>query len=343
MIFIGDIACPEKKVDEWISSVSASGVFKDQVVVLNLEGVFKDDDDLYATTLHNSKRILKAFEGSKRVVVSLANNHMYDYPEEIASTQSFLQSKGIGSFGISNNGIEPYEFIENGQKYALFGHCWRLYTETNQNTVNNVSVESSDYIDFVSAVGTYTRKNRDAKVYCFMHWNYDLEKLVMPMHREIAKDLVDVGVTGVIGSHSHLPQGGEIYKGRPIVYGLGNFYLPSNTFFGGKLVFPKESHLTYALSVNAEVSKLIWFETDLEDVPVKFLEIEDFDSPKIKSLSPFASMSDNDYLTYFSKHRTKRFLVPIFDSYKNQSFRTKERFAIYRVKVLRKILSFFNR
>ena len=34
-----------------------------------------------------------------------------------------------------------------------------------------------------------------------MHWNYDLEKWIMPMHRNISRDLIDLGVAGVVGCH----------------------------------------------------------------------------------------------------------------------------------------------
>ena len=195
---------------------------------------------------------MSAFAQCEKVIVSLANNHMYDYPDEIEYTKSLLEENNIGYFGLLENGrIIPYEYENSdGIKYAFFGHCWRLYTRTNRNTVNEVRVVDCDYPLFVEAVSEYIKVHSDVEVYCFMHWNYDLEILPFPMHRKIARELVDVGVKGVIGNHSHVSQGMEVYKGRPIAYCLGNFYFPSGYYFEGKLNFPSESKITYGVRIN---------------------------------------------------------------------------------------------
>ena len=176
-----------------------------------------------------------------------------------------------------------------------------------------------------------------------MHWNYDLEKMVMPMHRKMAKDLIDAGAEAVIGSHSHRPQGAEIYKGKPIVYGLGNFYLPSGIYFDGKLSYPDYSKTTYALRIKDEECELIWFKTDSGNQPIEQMAIDCFDSQKIKELSPFRDMSEEEYIRYFKKHRSKSLFVPVFDDYKGRRYRAKERIAIARVKVIKTILKILKR
>ena len=226
---------------------------------------------------------------------------------------------------------------------AFFGHCWRLYTKTNKNKENGIGVSDAYYEDFVHEVIDYVHNHTDTKVYCFMHWNYDCERLVMPMHRKIAKDLIDAGVEAVIGSHSHRPQGAEIYKGKPIVYGLGNFYLPSGIYFDGKLSYPDFSKETYALRIKGGKCDLIWFRTDSANKPIEQIAIYSFDSEKIKELSPFINMSDNDYIKYFKKYRSKSLLVPIFDDYKGRRYRIKESIAITRVKVIKTILKLIKR
>lgn len=47
--------------------------------------------------------------------------------------------------------------------------------------------------------------------------------MVSPSLQEFYHALVDVGADVIHGHHSHVPQGWEEYKGRPIFYGLGNF------------------------------------------------------------------------------------------------------------------------
>jgi poly-gamma-glutamate synthesis protein (capsule biosynthesis protein) len=176
-----------------------------------------------------------------------------------------------------------------------------------------------------------------------MHWNYDLERLPMPMHRNIARKLIDVGASGVIGSHSHVPQGGEIYKGKPIVYGLGNFYLPSGIFFNGNLSYPEASKMTYALQINDDKLNILWFRTDSQGEIVSFDGMESFDGDRLKRISPFANMSDKEYISYFRKNRTKKLLVPVFVEYTGLKHSLQESYAITRVKVLRRLFKLLGR
>lgn len=295
-------------------------------------------------TLYNASTVLDAFKKSKCVLVSLANNHTYDYPDKIQRTIDILKSGNIKCFGV-NNGKQhdPLEIEEEGVKMAFFGHCWRLYTHTNKNNENHIRVNDLFYDDFVRDVKDYVNKNIGTKVYCFMHWNYDGEKLVMPMHREIAHDLIDAGVEAVIGSHSHRPQGAELYNGKPIVYGLGNFYLPSGVYFEGKLTYPDFSKETYALRIDGDKSELIWFDTDKGTIPIKQSCKESLDGLRIRELSPFLDLDELSYVSYFKKYRSKSFLVPVFDNYIGCKYKLKETMAIVRVRIIKTILKVLRR
>jgi poly-gamma-glutamate synthesis protein (capsule biosynthesis protein) len=41
--------------------------------------------------------------------------------------------------------------------------------------------------------------------------------------RQVAKAAIDAGADLVVGHHAHILQGMEVYKGRPVFHGLGNF------------------------------------------------------------------------------------------------------------------------
>ena len=340
MIFLGDIACPYERVSDFIDALSQIDAFKDELIVLNLEAnILNDGEKQKPLTLYNASTVLDAFKKSKGVLVSLANNHVYDYPDKIQRTIDILQSGGVKCFGVSTGEkYDPLEVEMDGVRMAFFGHCWRLYTRTNPNKENNLRVYDSYYDDFVRKVENYLKNHTETKVYCFMHWNYDGEKLVMPMHIKLSHDLIDAGVEAVIGSHSHRPQGAELYKGKPIVYGLGNFYLPSGVYFDGKLNYPDYSKETYALRINGDKCELIWFYTDKDGRPIRQIDIECLDGKRIKELSPFSKMDGNSYIKYFSKHRSKSLLVPIFDNYKGSEYKFKEALAVDRVHIIKTIL-----
>lgn len=341
MIFIGDIACPEERVSAFEECIKEIPTFQNETVVLNFEAnILNDEDVRKPLTLWNSPKVTDAFSGAKRVIVSLANNHAYDYPEHILRTAEILKGKGVGVFGLCNEdgSVTPYEFAdETGVRHAFFGHCWRLYTKTNPNKVNGVRIVDHPYDEFVDIVKHYIADNSGTKVYCMMHWNYDLEHLPFPMHRRVARMLIDAGVEAVVGSHSHRPQGAEVYKGKPIVYGLGNFYLPSGIYFDGKLSYPICSHETYALRMDGKGQKIVWFDTDTT-IPILPKGEESIEAgERIKKLSPFTSMPDDGYVSYFTKNRLKRTLVPVFDELGGVIPKLKENWAIARVRIIRSI------
>jgi poly-gamma-glutamate synthesis protein (capsule biosynthesis protein) len=59
-------------------------------------------------------------------------------------------------------------------------------------------------------------------VFVSLHWGIEHEPMPHPRQVEIAHLLIDHGADAIIGHHSHVPQAIEIYRGRPILYCLGN-------------------------------------------------------------------------------------------------------------------------
>ena len=171
-----------------------------------------------------------------------------------------------------------------------------------------------------------------------MHWNYDLEILPFPLLRSISKKLVDSSVDAVIGSHSHLPQGIELYKGKIIAYCLGNFHLPSGVYFGGTLTYPARCKRTYGIKFANNTAYCVWFSTDRVtsgDV-IQHLETENLNETSISFNNQFSEYDDKKYLTYFSKYRVNKLLVPVFERYNNQKLTDlQEIFAIYRIKIIK--------
>jgi poly-gamma-glutamate synthesis protein (capsule biosynthesis protein) len=59
-------------------------------------------------------------------------------------------------------------------------------------------------------------------IVCF-HWGAEYRHDVSDMQVEIAHAAVDCGADAVIGTHPHVLQGRETYRGAPIYYSVGNF------------------------------------------------------------------------------------------------------------------------
>src|SRR5690606_18444702 len=117
----------------------------------------------------------------------------------------------------------------------------------------------------------------DSVVIPFMHWSYELEDTPQPFERELAKELIDLGVSGVIGCHPHRIGGFEMYKGKPIIYSLGNWMFKQNYYHNGKLKFPDFCNKELALEWDFEKNKILFhfFEYNKEASILRYLHTED--------------------------------------------------------------------
>ena len=74
-----------------------------------------------------------------------------------------------------------------------------------------------------------TKLNEEADiVVVYFHWGIEGDRTPMASQREIAKACIDHGVDLVIGAHPHVLQKTETYKGKQIIYSLGNFCFGGN-------------------------------------------------------------------------------------------------------------------
>lgn len=179
-------------------------------------------------------------------------------------------------------------------------------------------------------VNPYTRDNvlkcanealkQKEPVVCFMHWDYELEKYPHPYDRQLAMELIDLGVCAVIGCHAHRVQPVEFYKGRPIVYGLGNFLFYQGHYFDGKLRFPKfcEEEYIFELMDGGGKFALHHFHYDSEQNRLEYVKSEDISPDKdFEGKAEFTGFTTKEYEQFFKKNRVQKKLLPIF--YANES------------------------
>ena len=62
----------------------------------------------------------------------------------------------------------------------------------------------------------------------YVHWGVERETEPKDYQRAMGRQYIDAGADLVIGSHPHVLQGIEYYKGKPIFYSLGNFVFGSS-------------------------------------------------------------------------------------------------------------------
>lgn len=186
--------------------------------MLNLEGpVTKNTSVSSGTTSENPNHFRFTFDsektrafllGNRFNAVNLGNNHAGNFGKEGAQeTRNFLQENGVGFFGDPFDvGNTVYETSVRGQKIAL----------VNYNAFSSISAEQT--IDTVRKEGTL-----GYKVFVYCHWGVEYALRENEKQRALAHAFIDAGADAVIGSHPHVVEPIEAYKGKTIFYSLGNF------------------------------------------------------------------------------------------------------------------------
>lgn len=166
-------------------------------------------------------------------IVSLANNHAYDYgPDALLDTLETLDNAGILRVGAGKNLAEASEtkYIElDGLKTAFISGTrveWVEFTkgatETEPGVFRTVDPE------------LLYQRVREARaeadlVIVYIHWGIEGVDYLEEYQQTVGKQLIDEGADAVIGDHTHCLQGVELYKGKPIIYSLGNYWFNART------------------------------------------------------------------------------------------------------------------
>jgi len=170
---------------------------------------------------------IKETFGKLPLAVNLANNHIMDYGEEaFLRTVDYLSCNSIGYFGAGNkknNYNNPYIFDFEESKIALLGYsCPTTHAVFGSDTSNGSALLDVDAIikDIRSC-----RAEVDMIVVS-LHWGDEEIRFPKATDVEKAHMLIDAGADMIYGHHAHVMQSVEIYKGKYIFYGVGNFLFP---------------------------------------------------------------------------------------------------------------------
>ena len=199
-------------------------------------------------TFKASPKRLSIYEEIGVDLVTLANNHVYDFGKDaFYDMLDAFKEYDIPYVGAGKNIEEakrPYYFIIDGYKIAFVnatraekiiltpeateteGGVLRCYDPT---MFSNVIKEAKENSDYVVALVHYGKED-----------SHSLEKVQV----DTSKLYIDSGADIIIGTHAHVLQGIEFYKDKPIIYNLGDFIFNNETkdtgIFQIKMKFNKE-------------------------------------------------------------------------------------------------------
>ena len=159
--------------------------------------------------------------------MSLANNHSGDFGKAAFAEQlDLMRRAGLAGFGGGRNATEahtPLVIERNGLRIALLGYLeFKPRSFEADATRPGVAWSGEDEQVIEDIVAARTVHHADI-VIPFMHWGWEEEAQPSPRLRAFARRMIDAGADMVVGGHPHVTQGADVYKGKPIIYSLGNF------------------------------------------------------------------------------------------------------------------------
>lgn len=154
--------------------------------------------------------------------VTLANNHYLDYGESGALTTITACGRfGIDYVGGGKNFNEASRILFKeikGTTLAIINCCEHEFSIATDNTAGSNPLNPiSQYKSILEA-----RKKADF-VIVIVHGGIEFFPLPSPRMIETYRFFVDIGADAVINHHQHCYSGYEVYNGKPIFYGIGNF------------------------------------------------------------------------------------------------------------------------
>lgn len=168
-------------------------------------------------------RVIEGLIYSGFNVLSLANNHVFDYGSEAFSdTLRILnknQIKFIGAGINEHQAKRPLILKIKGAKIAILAYSSFFDSST---FVANREKPGIASIKSVKRDITEIRKDVDF-IIVSIHWGIEYCEYPVPLESEMAREIIEFGADLILGHHPHVIQGIENHRSGVIVYSLGNF------------------------------------------------------------------------------------------------------------------------
>lgn len=154
--------------------------------------------------------------------LTLANNHFRDFGEEgVLTSLRCFKDNDIDYVGGGENIVEAeailYKRFADG-KLAIINVC------ENEFSIANPTRAGSAPLDTVEVYHRILEARKQADyVLVIIHGGHEHYQLPSPRMKQLYRFFVEVGADAVVNHHQHCYSGYEIFNGKPIVYGLGNF------------------------------------------------------------------------------------------------------------------------
>lgn len=232
ILIAGDFGCGDR-----IVKLSQSGKGKDilepisEIVkncdysIVNLEAPLKGDGkpiDKRGPHIYSNNQSIEMLKECGFDCCTLANNHFRDWGEEgVNQTLTALDGIGFDHVGGGKNIEEARETL-----YVKRGLCTIAIVNVCESEFNIASKDQGgsaplDVMDVFYRIKE--AKSKADTILVIVHGGHERFSLPSPRMKRTYRFFVDIGADAVINHHQHCYSGYEVYKDKPIFYGLGNF------------------------------------------------------------------------------------------------------------------------
>lgn len=168
---------------------------------------------------------IELLKQAKVSVACLANNHIFDFHEKgITDTLDICKDNQIDTMGIvSRADGQPYWLIKEvqGKRIGFLNYCEHEFS------VREEGLLGANGYDAIHAFYDIQQLRPQVDyIIVVYHGGNEYHPLPNPQVKKVFHYLADLGADAVIGHHTHVFSGYEVYKEKPLVYSLGNFFFP---------------------------------------------------------------------------------------------------------------------
>ena len=163
--------------------------------------------------------------------LNMANNHTMDQGRDgLSDTELQIKKYGMVPLGFGRNieeSVHPVLLAEYPRRVYLITSL--QVPSENWMYLDGVPCVSESSIEtIVAQIDSLKTEDSNACVIVMLHWG--CEHTLEPIARQVqqARQMIVAGADCIIGHHSHTVQSSEVYNGKPIFYGIGNFIFDQN-------------------------------------------------------------------------------------------------------------------
>ena len=263
IIVTGDF-CPVERIESICLNENYQKIFNNalpllknkDISIINLECPLSEKEspiEKSGPNLVANPKCIEAIKYGAFDVITLANNHILDQGESgLKDTLGICRKSGIQTVGAGENIEDASRLLYmnvKGKSIAVLNYAEHEFSIA---TKNKSGANPLDPIRIYYQIKE-AKKKADI-ILLVIHGGHEYFPLPSPRMVKTYRFFADLGVTAIIGHHTHCASGYEIYNDVPIFYSLGNFIFDSkdaklDSWFAGYFI-----KLTIADNTVADIS-----------------------------------------------------------------------------------------